>query len=340
MKILYYGPGKENSLSRFAALRVHGHECRLVDPGYVLNMAPRLVRSVERRLKNGLFIFLLNRLLARQALKWQPDVVWIEKGIVIYPSTLRRIRNGVHSTLVASHSDDFLDSYTHKVSRHFMACIPLYDIIFTPRDVNFEELYARGARRVEKFWKGFSEEVLLPQLSSADHEYYRCDTTFAGHYEPARREPLLAVAGMGVDLKLWGTGWGRSPMELRTRHMGSLLLPEYGKALSAAKISLHFLSRWARDTQDSRSFEIPAARGFMLAERTEDHLACFDEGKEAEFFNTPEEMLDKIRFYLSHECERQRVANAGHERCLRSGYSNRARVGDMLKIITEIRKTC
>ncbi len=75
---------------------------------------------------------------------------------------------------------------------------------------------------------------------------------------------------------------------------------------------------------------------FMLAERTSEHLELFEEGKEAEFFGCNEELLDKTRFYLSHEKKREQIARAGRDRCLRSGYRHQDRLQHALDKIIEI----
>jgi spore maturation protein CgeB len=71
----------------------------------------------------------------------------------------------------------------------------------------------------------------------------------------------------------------------------------------------------------------------MLAERTPEHLALFDEGLEAEFFTSDDELIDKCRRYLDDEDARAAIAQRGHERCIASGYSNAARLRQAFGVI-------
>ena len=72
---------------------------------------------------------------------------------------------------------------------------------------------------------------------------------------------------------------------------------DYARALTGAKIAIGLLSKRIPETTTTRSFEIPACGTMLLAERTQDHQALFEEGVEAEFFDSAEECADKARFY-------------------------------------------
>ena len=90
------------------------------------------------------------------------------------------------------------------------------------------------------------------------------------------------------------------------------------KALDA--IALVFLSRLNHDTYTRRCFEIPITGTLMLSEYTPDLASLFEEGVEAEFFRGPEELLDKVRFYVRNDEARRRVGLAGRARILRDGH--------------------
>jgi spore maturation protein CgeB len=68
----------------------------------------------------------------------------------------------------------------------------------------------------------------------------------------------------------------------------------------------------------------------LLADRTQEHQAFFEEGREAEFFAGEEELVDKAVFYVRHDQARARIAQAGRERCLAGRYAYVHRLQDAL----------
>jgi spore maturation protein CgeB len=105
------------------------------------------------------------------------------------------------------------------------------------------------------------------------------------------------------------------------------------RAICSFDINLGFLNKRNRDTLNTRCIAIPASGGFLLAERTGDLPHLFQEGLEAEFFEDSGELVDKANFYLKHPAFRQKIAAAGRERCLKSDYSFKSRLVEILKII-------
>jgi spore maturation protein CgeB len=97
---------------------------------------------------------------------------------------------------------------------------------------------------------------------------------------------------------------------------------DYVHALASFKIGLGLLSKAIPEQHTTRTFEIPAAGTFLLAERTDEHRAFFEEGREAEYFDSTEELHDKVLFYLRNDAARSTIAARGRERCQRSGYDN------------------
>ena len=146
---------------------------------------------------------------------------------------------------------------------------------------------------------------------------------------------MLALASRGVVITIWGPGWER----FVKIHPNLIIKPGWVQAEDAAKvfcgtkINLHFLRKVAHDLQTARSVEIPACGTFMLAERTQEHRGLFDEGTEAEFFDDIEELYSKINYYLEHCQQRTAIANAGYQRCLKSGYSNHDRLHKIMIMI-------
>jgi hypothetical protein len=178
-------------------------------------------------------------------------------------------------------------------------------------------------------------------LSEEDRQRWGADVLFAGHYEPDKRiEYLDALVAAGVTLKVFGPDY---PPELRAPCLAGSLpvkaLPaeEYNKALCGAKIALSFFSTLNRDTYTRRCFEIPSTGTLMLCEYSADVATLFEEGKEAEFFRSKEELVSKAKALLADPERRARIAAAGRRRVIADGHDIVSRMKQVLGWVEEIR---
>jgi spore maturation protein CgeB len=66
-----------------------------------------------------------------------------------------------------------------------------------------------------------------------------------------------------------------------------------------------------------RTFEVPACGGFLLTGHADNLQDYYIDGKEIVIFKDKNDMIEKCKYYLSHEKERQAIANAGYERTIK-----------------------
>jgi spore maturation protein CgeB len=181
------------------------------------------------------------------------------------------------------------------------------------------------------------------RLSGLEQETWGSDVVYAGHMEPdVRVECLSRVVRAGLKCRIFGgvTEW-RSVLP---RDVFQNVQPifyarsaDYRRALCATKIGACFFSKWNRDQYTTRSWEIPACGVFLLSERTPAMQEFYCEGKEAEFFESPEEFIDKVQFYLRDEPARKRIAAAGYARVVASGNDIYSRMRQWLADLAEWR---
>jgi spore maturation protein CgeB len=64
-----------------------------------------------------------------------------------------------------------------------------------------------------------------------------------------------------------------------------------------------------------RTFEVPAMGGCMLTEHTEDHEVILGaDGEAVAYFQTPVEMVERLRQLLSNPADRRRLAEQARRR--------------------------
>lgn len=338
MQILYIGELKHGATAamRLKSLNQLGYLVQSIDSSYDLpsNATLKLLGRCAWKLGWPIDFQGLNDLLLVTVKTKQIDLVWIDKGIAVSVSTLQEIKRKNPRIIIAHYNpDDPFGSAGKSGWRRFIRSIPEYDVHFVPRAENLVEYQQVGAKIVYHNvpTRGFDPEIHRPYDSDdAIVNNFRCDVGFIGEYERDRYEQMRQLADAGFTIRLaydwpkqhWHHRFLRAPMVARGQN--------YGKSLSSLKIGLGFLRKVNRDRHTSRSIEIPGCGTFLLAERTDEHQELFLEGVEAEFFGSPEELVEKTKYYLSNDTEREKIAAAGRARCIRSGYDYNSRMKKML----------
>lgn len=264
------------------------------------------------------------------------DIVWIDKGQTIFPETLHYIKKVSPHSIIVNYSPDNM-ALRHNQTQQYLKCIPLYDYIVTNKSYIIDDLKKLGAQNVLFVNNSYEDSFHHPrELSEQDIQELGGDVGFIGAWEKERCESICYLADHGIKVRVFGVGkwadYNNYSPNLRIEER-QLLGEDYCKSLQAFKISLCFLRKMNFDQQTTRSVEIPACGGFMLAERTEEHLSMFEEGKEAAFFSSNKELLEKCLYYLENEELRDKIIERGHLKCIEKDYTNQ---GMVRKVLLEV----
>jgi len=333
LRILYVGPDWGTCEQRARALEELGHDLTRVAADAPKSVWSKLLYRVGNRIGRPPDLLGTNATILSRLRSFRPDLLWVDKGRMLRAATLRRARELAPDLRIVCYSpDDMINPDNQSVQ--YLAGIPLYDLHVTTKSYNVEELRALGARDVQFVDNAYDPTMHRPiDLTAEQRREFAAEVGFIGSYEEEERaETLRGLARTGIPVTVWGADWPdsdrtRENLTVRTRFLAGA---DYAKAIGATRINLGFLRKVNRDLQTTRSIEIPACGAFMLAERTDEHLRLFEEGREAEFFDSFDELVRKCRYYLEHEPERAAIAAAGLVRCRRDGYSNRDRLAEVI----------
>lgn len=99
-----------------------------------------------------------------------------------------------------------------------------------------------------------------------------------------------------------------------------------------AKVNLNISLRSILSGIPLRAFDIMGAGGFLLSNYQEDFLDYFVPGEDFVLFESQQDLLDKIAYYLSHESERAAIAQNGLQK-VSADHTYEHRVREMLSYL-------
>ena len=179
-----------------------------------------------------------------------------------------------------------------------------------------------GARRAD-FWPLAVFDAACDPSQTEEDVFARTrdiDVVFVGALYP-NKMPLLATVkkAFGRRCVLRGLSSVKKNLYFNARYgapgwVRPIPFDAYVPLYQRAKIGFNVHNRGAYTVGSYRLFELPA-NGVMQISDGGEHLASFFRvGDEVVGYRTADELVDLIRFYLSHGDDRQRIARNGYRR--------------------------
>lgn len=266
----------------------------------------------------------------------KPDAILVVGFIYkfIAPAVLQALARQYQAKLYL-YDTDSCNLYTKR--REFIFFLeqelPIYSQIFSCSKVTAD--FFRETRKLHASFIPFgSNFISAPSTVQADKQH---DVLFVGSGDLRR---VFVLEAIREHVSIFGNRWTRN-FPLMSRELidrvddRQVWGDDLYQLLSNAKIILNVTRGpyYAAGTGiNLRIFEALAAGCFLMTDYCDEIAELFELGEEIETFNGPEELCEKVRFYLAHPEKRMTIAQAGHAAFLRR-FTWEARAREMLQLM-------
>jgi len=218
---------------------------------------------------------------------------------------------------------------------------PLFHWVSTTHSKAPEKYKKMGYKNVIKTQFGCNQFIYKKTGAGLKH-----DVTFVGQPHGSRKKIVQDIADAGIKIECWGGGWpnGRisqdDMIKLFSESRINLNPTDLSSAFGTKPLAKIFLRRWVDGSYHpynpkfwipniaslvnklgsqvkGRNFEVPGSGGFLLTGDADNLTEYFEDGKEIVIYKDTKDLMEKAKYYLSHEEERAAIAEAGYERTLR-----------------------
>jgi glycosyltransferase involved in cell wall biosynthesis len=288
-----------------------------------LRVLGRLIKPINVALYNKEILQIVDQMNAK--------VFLTVKGNYIKPGTLAILASRGFKTV--NYYPDFRFSYDSVDETTF----PMYSLFVTTKSFQvpmLEQLI--GKEKVRFLHHGYCSDVHFPPETKLLDETQVPDVLYVGTYTQHKEKLFTEVKNLYPELhfRIYGNGWNRPTISETLKSCLAyrpVYAMNYAQLVNAAKINLAIHMGAADETgwQDlvsTRSFELPACKGFMLHMDNAEIRQLYEVGLEIDVFTAAVDLCEKIRFYLKNESTRLQMVENAYQRCVPAySYDQRAR---------------
>jgi len=140
------------------------------------------------------------------------------------------------------------------------------------------------------------------------------DVTFIGYQKGNRADFVRYLKNNGIKIRVFGWFWDKC-LDLKDIYFGIPNNQEMVKIINQTKINLCFTEGIGGILHiKARVPEIISCKSFILTQYFSGYLDFFKNNKEIVMFKTKEDLLEKIKYYLENEEEREEIAERGYKK--------------------------
>lgn len=232
-----------------------------------------------------------------------PDILIAQTwACLMEPDIFSRIRQAYGTFIINISMDDRHQYWGEKLNGCWggtYALIPHIDLALTAAPECVDWYLKEGCPAL------FFPEASDPQICRPMPELPKIhDICFVGGRYGIREKIVLALRQAGIGVSAFGDGWDN----------GRIATDAVPKLFAQSKIILgvgtigHCTDFYALKMRD---FDAPMSGSFYLTHNNTDLNLVYDVGKEIVSYNNVQDCIERVRYFLEHDSEREEIAHRG-----------------------------
>jgi spore maturation protein CgeB len=271
--------------------------------------------------KNDPRLLCLYKILNSMIRKEKYDYLLVDNANPYHPDFLKNIK----ITKILRTSDGPTSTYDRDIPYYHAFDMVLYNNPAFSKDMTTNEKLTYCGVKNKYLWKMCSFKKLRSNKTKNEllTKKRDVDITFVGSLFPCKMKLLAAVKKeFGTKFRLHGlANWKKNFYFNVVYGFPCLVRPisfdEYVPLYERTKIGINTHINGPYTLGGYRLFDLPA-NGVMQISDGGDYLdEFFKVGVEIERYDTSDELIDKIKFYLNNDSKREKIARAGYDRVMR-----------------------
>jgi spore maturation protein CgeB len=319
MKILIIGSDYKWSIERIFVRELY----KLSHQVFLIPVQNWYLDFYQKSIFNKVFVRLglinlekrIQQKLINEVKNYEFDIICVFKGMEIQYKTLLYLKKHTERLINFNPDSPFIFSGVGSGNKNITQCLHLYDEHITYDKYIKEKIESQFSKKCTLVSFGFDfEGIKLGKFNSDEEILAVC---FVGNPDHYRAAILYNFLQSGICLHVYGHNWSRYVKHPNIFIHEPVYGTDYFETLRKYRLQLNIMRKHNLDSHNMRSIEIPGCGGIMLAPRTKDHLAFFDEGVEAFFYDNNIQLISITKSILNmNKSEAQRIRNLARNKVL------------------------
>jgi spore maturation protein CgeB len=294
-----------------------------------------IIRKILFRIGFKKIYFEINKNLIYHVKSFKPDIIWVFKGMEIFPETLLKLKLEFKISLFNFNPDNpFIFSGKGSGNKNIINSLNLYNHHFTYDHLVKSKFESNGfSTSLLPFGFSLSDLVLLKSINQKE----KLKVCFVGNPDKIRIKFLHELANSNIMIDVYGDNWEKCIKHKNITSFNCVFNDDFWIILRQYRVQLNMMRLHNLETHNMRSFEIPGIGGIQLAPDTMDHRLYFEVDKEIILYKDINDCVHKINFLLELDFEvANKIRIAARKKSIEANYSYKDRTTHVLMKFNEI----